>query len=256
MWGQTVAGTMAEMVEWANARPSELLVMMPSHCEICSGVEKPLYKGTGCQAVSCADAAFVQPFHANQIEVVSDCSELKSLTRDEAMRRGKLDGGGHIIAILDTCVDQNYDETIGWGCVLVGCDKSHEASFAKLFNYFDGLLHSGAKDSIWWLQAIWQQAESLKKDPFQSIYSYTTKSGINQRVLERYQSGQMDGAAIVLSNYICDAGPDLATAFGHVVTSEDRSSCQRECAQLKVALADTLEYNATSAAIMPMSARL
>lgn len=228
LWDQTVAATMATMVTWANRHSSELLLMMGSHCMRCDGINT-LGEGSNCATASCSEANFTEPFEANGIAVITDCSDLAELTREAALARSALPGGGHILAVMD-CLNSNYGpaEDIGWGHTLVSGQPS-ETSFAQLFEYFDASLRE-TWSVPWWLQAIWQEEPSLRDNPLQSIYSYTADSHINARVLARAAAGNLTGANIVLVNYVCDSGPGLAATLGSSVSSADQAACSAACA--------------------------
>jgi hypothetical protein len=235
LWDQTVAGTMAEMVAWASAHPSELVLMMGSHCTQCDGINV-IGEGSNCHDAACSSTNFTEPFVDQGIAVITDCAEFASLTLESALGRSALPGGGHVLAVMD-CVDSNYGpaENIGWGRTLVS-GQSSEASFAQLFSYFDASLRT-SWSSTWWLQAIWQEAPSLRYDPLQSIHDYTSNSQINARVLARYQAGNMTGANVILVNEVCDHGPALAAALGATVSAADQAACSAACTGVAAARA-------------------
>mmetsp|Transcript_74670 Transcript_74670/g.205906 ORF Transcript_74670/g.205906 Transcript_74670/m.205906 type:complete len:209 (+) Transcript_74670:97-723(+) len=101
MYDQTVEDTMADMVGWAAAHPTELVLLMGSHCECCASYNPVTTEGNDCSSCSCASDTFKQPFAANAIAVVTDCSEVASLTRETAMNKSALPQGGHLLAIME-----------------------------------------------------------------------------------------------------------------------------------------------------------
>ncbi|KAK3252162.1 hypothetical protein CYMTET_38529 [Cymbomonas tetramitiformis] len=81
-----------EMVEWSNANPNpEDLVVL--------GV-------TACSGDGCADAAKKVLKDAG-VSFINDCSVLKDFTVADALQKGQLQGGGHLLATFD-CWQGNY----------------------------------------------------------------------------------------------------------------------------------------------------
>ena len=73
---QTVEGSMADMVNWAAAHPSELVLLMGSHCQCCKSYSSITTEGVDCSGCSCASDTFTKPFSNNGIHVLTDCGQV------------------------------------------------------------------------------------------------------------------------------------------------------------------------------------
>lgn len=102
-----LSDSLAEIVAWANAHPDDedLVVFSVARClgwSNCTDLTR--------RAVQQAGLAIVP------------CQTLASLTMGQALDTGRLPGGGHALAIVDGCLEMNWNETLS--CSGYGSSKA------------------------------------------------------------------------------------------------------------------------------------
>jgi hypothetical protein len=114
-----------EVIAWCNVHPEELVVYYLTSCD-----GEP-----GCKEASLNLMATMG------VNTISDCSELSSLTIDDAKAIAKLEGGGTLLGLYD-CVAEQYDPSVncygkGFACYDAWSTESIEYPWDKLTSYMD-----------------------------------------------------------------------------------------------------------------------
>jgi hypothetical protein len=154
---KTMESSLLEILSWSNKNPDDLIVLYLSHYDGDKGVE----------------TAVSNLLKKLNIYFIEDCSILKTLTYQQAVKNAiKLPSQSKVLAIKD-CTTENYDDKINCysrGVVCYEDDKS-----TKAWNAFDnyvqlttstnpvGRNNSSSESSyLWMAQAHWQSsAESI-----------------------------------------------------------------------------------------------
>lgn len=213
-----------DVVAWANANPSELVILGISQCD-----------GADCDVDS--DAVMTSKgFH-----IYDDCSSaLSTLNVTDARLAGELSGGGSVIVFKDAegCIEQNYDEGN-----LARCYPQYTPVFGRRRLRRLRKLQSQAANSCY-LQSPGPYAD-LKEDLFEQTagelnlpvmthqnahWQYTTadleatfllnsgivgdssRSEVNIFVQKLVEAGDLASINLLQVDNVCDGGPDLARA--------------------------------------------
>jgi len=100
-----------EMVAWCNANPAdEDLVVM--YLWDCAGGD------------ACLEAANNTLLDEGVRGIVYDAGDLQTLTIKDALVMSALDGGGHLLVLFNTGVDQNYNSTLTCSGYKTGVDRA------------------------------------------------------------------------------------------------------------------------------------
>ena len=159
---QTVANTMPGVMQWAADHPTELTILLLSHCF------------TGTTSTGC-DTAFSKPFTDLGIHVITSSQELLNMTVSEAEEFAALSNGGKLLATFadDSFVDSTYGDAGGvvtYGPFGSGQPKQPNWNFDALWGYTDKVLGE-AHNRPWMAQGIWQETADV-------IESYLGNRGV------------------------------------------------------------------------------
>ena len=111
--GSEVTQALASLVKWANAHPSELLVLMLKNCRTCekcdsSSIPACDEENNGCKEFSGNDAMqqtrLMKPFKDNRIQIHPDI-DCKGENMASITKKSKVPGGGHILVTPQGCFD-------------------------------------------------------------------------------------------------------------------------------------------------------
>ena len=230
-----VHSTLPEILTWARHNPTELVVLLLSHCF--NGIQK-----TNC------DDKFTAPFTNVNITVVTNRTTLQTMTVAEAEQLAKVNAppgnsedngsGGMVLAIVaptdDRSVDSTYDAAIAddvTGRATPSADNSNtcvvDYNYAGLWKYTAAQLD--AKHTIpYQLQGIWQEIGDVIASYGQhcgvypqgllefSIKKQTLESGINTELANKVVSSSswFQNGNFLLMNFVGTEGPRIGTAFG------------------------------------------
>jgi hypothetical protein len=210
MTDQTVPNTMPGVRDWAAAHPSELVLLLLSHCFI------------GTDSKGC-DSAFTTPFTDLGIKVVTNATQLAGMTVAEAEALAKLpNDGGMVLGILadDAYVDSTFGDAGGvvtYGPLGSGQPKDPNWNWDGLWSYADKVVVGSAHGKPWMVQGIWQETGDVIASYLlfgYSILGQTGDSSINSKLADKVEAGYFSGANFLLINKVDDQGQRIARAFG------------------------------------------
>lgn len=227
-----VSDVLTDVATWASQHPDEFVLIYGSHC---SG-------GNECPQM------FSDALKSAKIPVV-ECSDIAALTLGTAQERGKLPGGGSVLATWG-CVEENYDPSItcygkltntkviemkhaiadtpqgggqvgaelpeiSWSCYGADANKSFDPFWAYITNNADG--HGRNQPNLWMTQAHWQyDASSVVQGEFlhSCILLDESKAGVNQKLAQRIRRGEFPHINLLEVDNVCDGhGPELLNAL-------------------------------------------
>jgi hypothetical protein len=247
--GSEVTQALASLVKWANAHPSELLVLMLKKCRTCekcnpSSVPACDAKDNGCKEFSGNDAMqqtrLMKPFKDNRIQIHPDI-DCEGENMASIMKKSKVPGGGHILVTPQGCFDDNWVKPIHWEGQAADHDFYWgEKTLDTLWSYFKSSLSKfkkGVNKKPFWLQAHWQQKGGVMNQGYYAVgmrddmIEATTKSKINYHVLKELQDDSILRANVnvMTMNEVCHAGPEIAQVLGTTVSAADKAKCKKKC---------------------------
>jgi len=103
------------VIEWAKANPTELVILMVSHCQI--GAYTNVHTSGSC------DDRFFQPFYDLGISVITNNDVQREITLAEAKANATLPGGGMVLALSNVPDDHNWP---GEKCTTITMYGPHE----------------------------------------------------------------------------------------------------------------------------------
>lgn len=231
-----VSDVLAEVINWASRHPDEFVFIYGSHC---SG-------GDMCVQM------FSDALKAVQIQQI-ECSDISSLTLGSAHERGKLPGGGSVLATWG-CVEENYNASItcygeltkaehsrlknpttaegttvsdaisgvdagvpkiSWSCYGEDAEKAFEPFWAYMAKTSDG---SGKNQgNLWMAQGHWQyDASSVVQGELlrSCILLDESKAAVNQKLAQKIRQGQFPHINLLEVDNVCDGhGLELLEAL-------------------------------------------
>ena len=182
---------MEDIISWSYHNSDELVLVYASHFDGASGCEQASY----------------DLLISMGIYTINDCTELKTLSFNEAKRKGTiinhLGQKGHVIAVMN-CMNENYDPSITCYDETYVCYESWPANstsipFEKLNNYVLTTTSSSNRivsnsSSLWMVQFHWQSdAASVILGTLHnsSIIEDVNRSNINLYIESYIYSKQM-----------------------------------------------------------------
>ncbi|KAL1503614.1 hypothetical protein AB1Y20_012091 [Prymnesium parvum] len=221
-----------EVVEWANANARNASDLVLIHATFCAG--------TGC------DEALSAAFAARNVAYITQCSELQGLTVAEAAARGKLPGGGYVLAVKD-CLVSHYQpdvacsgyisETAVNGTFAAAEQQVVESSLPSFYNchassssrdfplnrmwsYLSDVSKAGppADGLLYSHQALWQETDAsvaVGVALFSSLLDDEKRSTLNSLLEQRVTQKKWDvtRANLIEVNNVCDGGTALLAAL-------------------------------------------
>ncbi|CAK0881292.1 unnamed protein product [Prorocentrum cordatum] len=227
-----MAQALDDLVDWANANPGELVLVMSSHCAGGSG---------------CSDAT-KQAFYDRGIHSLRERDVRGTL--EHALERGRLPGNGSVLWTTTKHVQDNFEQDLGCyhllgrrlagargsnvsednrrleglsisftGLSCYGSDNDRATALEAMWRYFDATVNprSPPDDKLWNIQLHWQYdhgqiAEGVARSS--CILQENSWSQLNRLVAERIRG--LDVLALlnlVEVDNICDYGQDIAVAM-------------------------------------------
>jgi len=211
---------------WLSAHASEMVLFIVANCE-----------GDGCKQNA------TKVFTDAGVATVS-CQELTTLSLQDAMLRGRLDGGGSALSFVDSCTTGNYEPRITcyppykysvrvgralqevpgalrephWttGCYWNSSDQA--VAFDAMYLYLNRTSavplssHSGFNS----LQALWQETPETVPQGMLSASSLIKdeeRSGLNKNLLEKLHADWFPHINLFELNNVCDQGPAIQAAL-------------------------------------------
>jgi hypothetical protein len=205
---QTVESTMPSVLNWAKEHPTELVILLLSHCQHGSG-------STAC------NGDFSKPFLDLGINVISDAPKLAGMTLAEAETLATQQNGGRVLAVFAD--DQFVDSTFPAAQNVITEGVSFGWNWNALWGYADSEL-GRSHDRPWQLQLIWQETAAVIASyggVGYSIEKQTINSHINTQIAEKAEAGYLKNANFVLANFVDQEGQRISQAFG----SPSRDTC-------------------------------
>lgn len=197
-----------EVISWAAVHPENELVVM--FLTACDGDE-------GCKEASIALS------EENGVKVITDCSQLTSLTYEAALDMSRLQGGGNVLAVYD-CMESHYDSTIncyGKGYACYNSTWATETSvrpWEQMTSYALATAAQGppSNGNLWMIQTHWQSdaaSVTLGTLHHSSLLIDEERSMINTWTAEKIEQGAFKHMNMVEVDNVCDAGPRLLQAL-------------------------------------------
>jgi hypothetical protein len=214
MQDQTVSNTMPSVIQWADEHPTELVLLLLSHCF------------TGKDSTGC-DGAFSKPFTDLGIHVITNSSQLAEMTMSEAEELAMLSSGGMLLALFadSAYVDSTFGDTgkvVTYGPIGFGQPKQPHWNWDALWSYTDTVLSRNASyGKPWMTQGIWQENANVIASYLAlgySILGQTSDSGINGKLADKVDAGYFANGNFLLVNRVNDQGQRISRAFGANVT--------------------------------------
>lgn len=203
---QSVDGVLQDLVNWAGAHPSELVLIMASHTYHTDSVGALAGDGNMVH-----DTTLMSEVHAKfqdfNVPWEFDCNKINSWSLDEAKAAATMANGGKMI-VLDgsNCYDDMYVSSIDTEDAVKGYVDTHMAEGRTLTRMF-------------------------------SVQSFVQESGItvplhadlNQDILNWIGEGVYDGVNLLEINTACAYGADISVKLGATVSSADLNTCKAAC---------------------------
>ena len=234
---QTFESELSTIVSWANANPSELILL------------KLVPDNTG------APAAIQKALDTHNISSIPWCDGhdiAATWTVEYAKTQARMPSGGMILATWapavsdgqpanNSCVDDNFVPSVAFN------PDDAAGSFEKLWAYANETVsRTNRSGKLQELQLMWQSAvtfeeyakaypfDALDKQPFKyGNLKSTQESGINKQIIGKLQSLQQGPAFnLVKMNDMCLHGMDVAKLLGTNVTAAHEEACVALCGGL------------------------
>lgn len=219
------AESINEIIGWLNGT-SQLALLLISDCS-----------GTGC------DTAVDAALKSANVSVVSDCSDLATLTYSKAKEFGSLPAGGSLLAVTGGggsngagCSIGNYDPSIVCSAFTAaknsktsiesktkpfyGCwasDSTKSRPLNDMMTYLDKVSAGGLSNTYFTqFQALWQEGtDSVVIGTLRdsSLLQDEQKSGINYLNAKYIAEGRWKNISLFEVNNVCDGGPQLMAAL-------------------------------------------
>lgn len=201
---QTLDNTLPGLVQWSQDHPTELVLLMLSHCYTRKFI------GLKWEHVSCTDSRLMGAFTKQGIKAATDCSTINAWTAAEATQHATMERGGKMLVIPgeDYCLSANFDEGVNKReLVKPYVERTMQAS------------RSG--HHLFSVQAFVQQrltvplADSAVLNP--DIVQWLTHGDI------------LRGVNLLEINLVCASGVLISKALGAVVSESDQNTCISHC---------------------------
>ncbi len=212
MQEQTVANTMPGVLKWAGEHPTELVLLLLSHCL------------NGHDSTTCS-TSFSKPFTDVGIHVITDSTQLAGMTLEAAEKLAKVKSGGMVLATFadDSFVDSTYSQAgkvVTYGPLGFGQPKQPHWNFDALWSYSDAVLAQNHTKPFM-VQGIWQETADVIASYAGlgfSILGQASDSGINSQLASKVEAGWFEEGNFLLMNKVNDQGQRIARLFGANVT--------------------------------------
>lgn len=204
---QTLDNTIPGLVQWGQEHPSELVLLMLSHCHT-----RKSRIDMEWDDIPCTTPSLIEGFERHGVRVEIDCGKVNSWTLAEAEQHALMDNGGKIMVIPSEggCLAANYDSSID--------------SKDKVEPYINRTMTASRSSfQMFSVQAFVQQkfevpvADSAFLNP--EIVRWLTETDL------------LSGVNLLEVNLICASGILISTALGATVTENDRNTCIHDCVQ-------------------------
>lgn len=207
----TMQETLQQVLDWANANPSDLIVLYISHED-----------GDGCQA------AVENLLAQEKVYTIKDCSVLSNLTynaaKSQAVKWGGEGRNGAVLALFD-CTEENYDEKINcygkdfvcydsWPKNTSSIPMSHLSTHLQSVTSVDPSMAYGNK--MWMAQAHWQSTAasvSLGTLHGSSLVLDETRSGVNRWIETELTQHAFAHLNFLELDEVCDNGQNVYKAL-------------------------------------------
>ena len=198
--------SLQDIINWANQNPDDLIILYLSH-----------WDGDGCkEAVTDLLTSF-------QINTITTCNTLATLTYAEAKAASQLANGGYLLAIYD-CTNEYYDSSINCYAKEFTCYDSWPENTTSI--PFDALqtymLQTTTQDPttkeslLWMAQAHWQSTAgsvtlgTLHKS---SLVEDEKRSQINAFIEQQIRKGSYPSLNFLELDEVCDRGIEIYQAI-------------------------------------------
>lgn len=202
--------SLIEVINWCNTHQDSLVIIYLSHF---AGDE------------GCRDAS-IGLLESMNINTMTDCDEIGAITFEDAFSRSTLEGGGHLLGIVE-CVNEYYDSTINcYGLNYVCYDPISSAKpWAMMTEYALNTTSTLREPGLWMNQVHWQSdamTDVLGSLHNSSLILDTTRSQINLWVAMQVYSHAWNFINFVEVNEVCDYGLEIYSALQtHYVSKLD-----------------------------------
>lgn len=197
--------SVSEIIKWVNRNPTDLVILYLSHFAGDDGSQKA--------------ATDILDFW--KVPVISACDEFSSLTYNEAKTLSLRSDGGYLLGIVD-CMDEVYDPSVECYVKDVRTNETSvcfESNNALVFNQLTDYAHnaSAVKHSgLWMSQLHWQYGVESTVLQFyynSTVVDDTTRSGVNDWVLDNIRNKTWPNLNFVELNEVCASGKDIYEAL-------------------------------------------
>jgi len=240
---QTIDSTIGEFIQWANFNPTELVILVVSHC----GCHPSSLNGNNdCCRGDQSVPSVASVYEGHGIPVFNCSLNVSALTMADAMRMSTMDGGGHVLAFINGGKDNN-DCGLNSNYELMG--EVGAPNFDTMEAKVDDLLnHPEHRAGMWEVQGIWQLMPSLgrvwnstwnKAVAGEQVVRYGTLSENEETNLNGWMQttyatkGASWWGGLWLADNVCSGGVDFARALTTNVTESQANMCKAACANAK-----------------------
>ena len=205
---KTMESSITEVQEWCDEHPNELILFYVNSCD----------GGDGCMEK--AEKLLIE----RDIFTITDCTDLKTLTYEEAKERGmQNNGAGSIMAIIG-CADENYDPSITcYGPQFVCYEEdSEQIPWSLMTDYMNITTFSDPTEkssNIWLAQAHWQSDSysvvvgTLHRS---SLLLDNSRSSMNEWIEQSVYEGKFKYLNMLEVNNVCENGLNISKAIDEV----------------------------------------
>jgi len=221
---------------WANAHPSELVVMVLSHCSYCSGLTllhlsaNDSLRSSSCTyynepANFCDRQSMKDAIAETGIPYFTDCGKVNDWTLAEAKGNATLqDGPGMVMVISGNCVHDNYG-------VFSGVYPPNQV-LGKVKDVMDGNTGDGPqKNWPYVVQAMTQQCGTCDVNP--SLKNQGEIDAQIYRWLKDPKNTILHNVNFLMKNLACSYSTFLSEALGATISPKDRDQCNLACTASK-----------------------
>uniref|UniRef100_A0A6U6VA71 Phosphatidylinositol-specific phospholipase C X domain-containing protein n=1 Tax=Zooxanthella nutricula TaxID=1333877 RepID=A0A6U6VA71_9DINO len=203
---QRVQDTVPAMIEWCNKNPTELVVLVVSHCYTRD-------RWACWRSRSCSEGELPGVFSDLGVKTMTDCDKLNSWTLEEAKSFARLPGGGMLLMIPGEgyCVEGNWDPDVTLAGGVDGVRSYVEKTMAA------------SHEAPFQVQAFFQQkfiTPELSADLNKNVYEWVTTPS---------DAPLLKGVNFLEVNLACAYGTSISSALGATISDEDGNQCQQAC---------------------------
>jgi hypothetical protein len=208
---QSVSNTMPLIKSWAQAHPSELVILLLANCF--NVPQKALSDPfQAWDSINCNDAQLMDAFSKTGLKVSTDCDKINKMTLKQVEDYARLEGGGMVLVLpgQNDCTIGNWKEAIDTPELVIP--------------YMMNTAHTARQwQNMYQIQAFPQA--NVKK-----LHWTIADPTVNHAILPMLtQTNELNPTNFVEVDFVCVKGPELARALGTNVNAADSAQCTASC---------------------------